>query len=111
MASDIYGSYLSTADAAIQLHLNTSTIWRLIQAEKLKATHIGNGNYRKKWGISIEDLTAFEKQYVKYKKPEGCYRNRPSKKEATELQMLKGQLKEVSEQLLDISARLEDLSK
>ena len=108
---DIYGDkYISIPDAALYLHLDKSTVWKLIKKGRLKAVNIGNGNYRSRWGILLEDLNEFAGTYVKW---EGCGRGprthykRVKKKDVDSMRQ---ELKELSNMLLDISIRLEQLS-
>lgn len=118
--NDIYGTYLSVEDCAQELNLDHSTVWHFIKNNQLKAVNVGNGNYRPRYGVRLEDLNLFKKSYVKYyseTRGNSISKKRQKKKEAEnkkkndEIEELKAEIKIISEKLLELSVRLEELSK
>ena len=122
--NDIYGDYLSIPDVATSLHLEKSTVWKLVKKGALPAVNIGNGNIKPRWGIHLEDFTAFAAKYKRYACPErsnimkDAWARRHAKEQKLEKQRrdeeittLKAQMAEISAALLDMSIRLEELSK
>ena len=127
MNKDVYeraGGYLSTRDVADDLGLDISTVWQFIKEGILPATNVGDGNYRPRYGVLLQDLNEFKKIYVKYatrisnpKKPGRKPKPKDEVKEVKvdknkeEIESLKKEMALMAEKLLEISVRLDELSK
>ena len=132
--NDIYGragGFLSTSDVAADLDVTRATVLILINEGLLPATNVGDGNYRPRYGIRLEDLNIFKKMYHKYgvrnpnedpNKRRGGKRRKPKKEEVKvevkvdprdeeEIRVLKKEMELMAEKLLEISVKLEELSK
>ena len=120
MAKSYYGKLLSVTEAMAVTHLARCTIMKYIHDGKLPATNLSYGNKRPRWGIREDDL----EQFVKHKEPRKIeskkdievpkpYKCRIIAKDDARLKMireLKAEMSKLSEELLIIAARLEELS-
>ena len=128
--NDIYGragGYLSVTDVAEDLKVTRATVLRFIYLDYLPATNVGDGNYRPRYGVSLDDLNKFKKTYVRGKvripnakkpgrKPKEKVEVKPKVVEVVpdkkdEIKEIKEALAFVADKLLEISIKLEELSK
>ena len=121
---DIYGNYLSVEDCAKDMGLDHTTVWKFIKDGKLPATNVGNGNYRPIYGVLLEDLNLFKKQYIKYysdtrgnsikktaKRKKDLKESENKKKKDDEIASLKKEIKDIYEKLFELTVRMEELTK
>ena len=131
--TDVYGraggnGYLSTSDVANDLDVTRSTVLLFIYQGILPAINVGDGNYRPRYGITLENLNKFKKQYIKgairIENPKKPGRKKKQKEDIVEMveeikvdpkdeeiKKLKEEMSLMAEKLLEISVKLEELSK
>ena len=123
MANNYYGKLISVTEAALRANVTPCTIRTYIKKGLLPATNLSYGKVRPRWGIREEDLKVFkdhedpkpEVPTGKVEPPVKPYvhcrvRDRVSDAKSEKIKELKAEMAVLSEQLLTIAARLEELS-
>jgi len=106
--SKFYGKMYSCQEAASFLKVTHQTVLKYIRNGYLSATDLSCGTKRPIYGIQEEDLVDFD-----LRKSKSIKRGRKlgSKNKSKEIDILKKQVKELSDELFNICVRLEELSK
>lgn len=106
--SKFYGKMYSCQEAASFLKVTPQAVSSYIRNGYLSATDLSCGTKRPIYGIREEDLIDFD-----LRKSKSIRRGRKlgSKNKSKEVDALKKQIKELSDELFNICVRLEELSK